>query len=621
MALDWQVNWSNIGQVFGVTVDSAVPMILLGLGMLWIGYSRLLPARMIPASVEFAKSSFGQPHQIYGLLQLALGWGLAVWVVAVTLFVSLWIEGFGQNWIGILLNCVVAGFILLRVVEMLFFLQAEPWMRSAKGQFGFVLLVALLIGNLWQSPHPIFWWLFYGVILNGVLKVLMSLPYQFQLKADCQTLLSVFMPKPQRGLSPELELLGLKYFLNPKAFQGWIMVVLIASVLWVLGCVMVYFLQTPHGGWDATMIWNLHAKLLASGGEEWHRLFDRRWPWWNENHYPPLLSAVVAAGWYVSGSFSPWFPFFIAVGFGLSTLGALYGFVSRLKNHWVGLGAVLVLLATPYYWEILAQQLADVPFGYFLLCVVGSLVMGSRIEPKSNLEQSVDELDLQKQNRKALLQVRYQWILLSGCFAGLVLLTKQEGVLLIISCLMAWGLMFLSKRVLVKRKLPWVLTQGLLVMWLVGLVPALLMWGWYRSQMVGVKDIYFSQPWERMLLCLTDLHRYEVIWRKFVQDCFTGFSGPLGLFWFGVLWALFPKDWRPWQTGAFRFGLLVLVILGLLYTLTYLLTPYPLEWQLYFSARRLWIHLWPTMILLTSWLIDWPEPESDVIKDKDVQAL
>jgi hypothetical protein len=325
-------------------------------------------------------------------------------------------------------------------------------------------------------------------------------------------------------------------------------------------------------------------------------LFDSRWIWWNESHYPPLLSSIVASGWYVSGGFSPWFPFLIACGFGLATLGLLYGFLSRLKAHWVGIGAAFILICTPFYWELLAMQLADVPMGYFVLAMVGSLIMGTGVPDLAPTDANNPVI------RKAHFQLRAQWILLSGCFAGLALLTKQEGLLLVVSCCVTWFLCLIFKIKSIQHKLK----SGVALGWFIGLCPALLMWGWYRSQMAGGSNIYFSQPWERILLCLTDSHRYEVIATKFCLDLFLGFSGPLGLFWFGVLWALFPKDWRPWRTGAFRFGLLVLVILGLLYTLTYLLTPYPLEWQLYFSAQRLWIHLWPSMILLASWLIDWP---------------
>jgi hypothetical protein len=590
-------NWPTFVQVFGLTFEEGLTFILLLVGIVWIGYTRLLPARHVPWPDEWKEDSVWAKYRMSGILQFSLGWGLGVWVIAVLLFISLWLEEWHLDALGL-------GFGIILLLQYLngFRLVSKNIAESTtrfKATCFWSLIGLLVFGLALNGTKQIFWCFFTFVLMVSFYKLILHPSYFKRLFDDLN-----LSQKVAKAFGGEIPL------------NIWISCVVALSAVVVFVCTIAYFLQHPHGGVDAYMIWNLHAKLMATGSDNWHRLFDNRWPWWNESHYPPLLPAVVSAGWYVAGSFSQWFPFLIACGFGLSTLGLLYGFLSRLKTHWVGVGAALILICTPFYWELLAQQLADVPLGYFVLAMLGSLIMGTGVPDLPQIDckshQQDDFLLNLKVKRKAHFQLQAQWILLSGCFAGLALLTKQEGLLLIFSCFTAWFFCLVFKIKSIQYKLK----GGFVLGWLVGLCPALLMWFWYRSQMTGLKNIYFGQPWERMLLCLADLHRYEVIGLKFFVDILSGFSGPIGLFWFGVLWALFPKDWRPCQTGAFRFGLLVLVILGLLYTLTYLLTPYPLEWQLYFSARRLWIHLWPSMILLASWLIDWPGLSSE----EDIQA-
>jgi hypothetical protein len=76
----------------------------------------------------------------------------------------------------------------------------------------------------------------------------------------------------------------------------------------ILGFLLLYLalaLQMPSGEWDAIAIWNLRAKFLYGLP---HPLAAFAIPDLPHLDYPPLLPALVALGWKLVGSMTPWVP-------------------------------------------------------------------------------------------------------------------------------------------------------------------------------------------------------------------------------------------------------------------------------------------------------------------------
>jgi hypothetical protein len=125
---------------------------------------------------------------------------------------------------------------------------------------------------------------------------------------------------------------------------------------------------SPHGHWYAWMTWNLGARLLFRGGEQWTVAFSDtlRHP-----DYPMLLQGAVARAWYYAGTDTIAAPITIAFLFTAATVMMTWGAVDALRSRVHAHLAALVLLTTTFLVIHGASQYADVPVGcYYLAAVV-----------------------------------------------------------------------------------------------------------------------------------------------------------------------------------------------------------------------------------------------------------
>jgi len=139
---------------------------------------------------------------------------------------------------------------------------------------------------------------------------------------------------------------------------------------------------------------------------------------------------------------------------------------------------VVILLA--------AQQIADVPLGYFMLVTLVLLALHDRFYPGSN----------------GLLAV-------AGCAAGLAAWTKNEGLLFALLVIVVRGVFTActSRRIMWKRQM---------VLLLAGLLPVLLVLIWFKSQ-IPPSELLAKQSGNEMLARLMDIERYRVIAVNFVR--------------------------------------------------------------------------------------------------------
>jgi hypothetical protein len=141
-----------------------------------------------------------------------------------------------------------------------------------------------------------------------------------------------------------------------------------------IGAVLATVASSPHGEWDAWAIWNLHARFLFRGGEEWRDLLTIGW---SQPDYPLLLPASVARLWAYAGRETTFGPALVAMAFGAASVIVV---MTRLglerRRAWIA-GAVLV--GSGSFLAQVPSLCADVPVACFM---VMTLAAPSRSPPR-----------------------------------------------------------------------------------------------------------------------------------------------------------------------------------------------------------------------------------------------
>ena len=133
----------------------------------------------------------------------------------------------------------------------------------------------------------------------------------------------------------------------------------------------------PHGDWDAWSVWNLHARFLYRGGEQWTSLFSKPLSW-SPSDYPLLLPASVMRSWVFAGGETVAGPILVAFVFmaGISLL--LFSGLALLRGKLRASLAAIVLAGTPFFMGHAASQYADVPLAFFYLATLVLLCLADR---------------------------------------------------------------------------------------------------------------------------------------------------------------------------------------------------------------------------------------------------
>jgi hypothetical protein len=191
------------------------------------------------------------------------------------------------------------------------------------------------------------------------------------------------------------------------------------ALLCAFGIFALRSFENPHGESDAWTFWNARARVFFRTGPEWRQIFSEGR--WSFPTYPLQTSLNALRLWSAIGRESQLGPVVIAGLFTFAGIGLAASVVWRLRGPSQGAIAGLLLAGTPYFLKHGASQYADVPFGFYLLACLALLNLA-------------DELPEQ----------RIGLFGLAGLNAGLAAWTKQEGLLLAGSVLVAViGMIFL----------------------------------------------------------------------------------------------------------------------------------------------------------------------------------
>ncbi len=322
----------------------------------------------------------------------------------------------------------------------------------------------------------------------------------------------------------------------------------------------------PHGGWDAWMTWNMHARAIFRGGEHWGEVLQAL-PAWSHPDYPLLVPGSVARVWTYGGRETPLGPASVAMLFTLATVVVLYSSVAVLRSRTQGALAALLLLGTKFFVLHGTSQFADIPLGFFFLATLALLALAG---------QWSDD--------------RHRLVPLAGALAGLSAWTKNEGLLFVLAVLVGHGLV-------VARGEGWRRALRDARAFAFGLAPVLVLLACFKLWLAPPNDLMSDHGLRATAARVLDGTRYAEVGagfqRAFLEITAKGLAA-LVLVAYGALAGLAPAgSARPGaKTAAIVLGLMVVGYAAVLLTV-----PTPLLGTNVRSINRLLLQLWPSTLL------------------------
>jgi hypothetical protein len=321
--------------------------------------------------------------------------------------------------------------------------------------------------------------------------------------------------------------------------------------------------RMPHGNWDGWAIWNWEARFLYRAGPHWRDYL----PWAYHGDYPLLVPSTTARIWRYMGTELPDVGGTLGVVLSLASVAVLGLTLAELRSRTLGALVALTLICTPSYLNWASSQYADVPLGFYFL---SSLALISFYFERSGDPQASRILGL------------------AGFLAGCAAWTKNEGILLVIGAGTA-----LSMSAFRKPAETW---QRIRVFSMGGALPLAVLLFFKLTNTVGNYVVAYH---EGKLQKVLDLSRHATILR-YVGHNIVSFGAwslspllPLLAFilLIGVHRPIFASDgWRTIATA------MLIVVAG--YYFVYLTTPIDLKWHIETSMDRLFIQLWPSILLI-----------------------
>jgi len=365
----------------------------------------------------------------------------------------------------------------------------------------------------------------------------------------------------------------------PGSDSRWMFGALVACTAVTLVTALTRFmfasLLTPDGDVDAPAIWNLRARFLARGDEQWLDSFTGLLAT-HVPDYPLLIPASIARWWTYLGDEPAVVPALVAMLFTFATIGLAASSLSLLRGRTQGLLAGVVLLGTPFLIRHGASQYADVPLGFFILATLVVFCLHERAAG----------------HRPGLLAM-------AGLLTGFAAWTKNEGL-------------FFVPIVILARLLVVVPARGWLTYWdemrafAAGLLSVLLIVFFFKIHVApGLSPILAEQGSATTIERLTDTSRYleagQAFFRKAARFGHPGLAVLL-IYLLLMGWRTNETDLVGLRTAAVTLGLM---LAG--YFMVFIVTPHGVRYQIETSLDRLWMHLWPSIVFLFFLFVKTPE--------------
>jgi hypothetical protein len=310
----------------------------------------------------------------------------------------------------------------------------------------------------------------------------------------------------------------------------------------------------PLGGWDAWSCWNLKAKFIFLGQENWKDMLGPGL-WRSNTHYPLLWPLINVWFWDLGGSFNQMVPMLNSVLIALLTAGLLLFGLLELTGNWLMAVAAAVLVTTlPFNIILYTSQYSDSLLGLYLLSAFLCLLLAEKYKlPKLKI--------------------------LSMVFLGLMSFTKNEGL----AAAVVATLVILWQHRRHKKEL-----KTLIGGFLGAALPTILF-----TLFLAPKNEAFTNG-----LLSTDkpssLGRLVVIliypWVEFISLKWNGF-------WVLTLAGIFMGGKKLWQSTLGVIGLSLLLYLGVVLAYYQVNTFFEINWWLSTTLSRILFALMPTVAL------------------------
>jgi hypothetical protein len=334
--------------------------------------------------------------------------------------------------------------------------------------------------------------------------------------------------------------------------------------------------QSPHGGWDAWMNWDLRARLIYRGGEAWLSAFSNAIPW-SHPDYPVLLSSLVVRSWLYAGGETLLGPHLVAATFTFGTVAVLATALAALRGPSQGLLGGLLLLSTSYFILQGTTLYADVPLAFFFLTTMVFLALDDRHGAATS-----------------------RFGIMAGVAAGLGMWTKNEGLLFVAALAMA--ILFAGACD------GWPAMRRRAMAFGTGLLPMLLLVAGFKIAFAPPNDLLSALSLDRTLGRLVAPDRYLLVLREYKHHIMSFGDNGFG----GVVWLLTayllglgfhqPADTRRWVRIA---GVTLLLMLAG-HFMVYVSMSNELSRHLGNSFHRLLLQLWPGALFLFFMLVRTP---------------
>jgi len=326
--------------------------------------------------------------------------------------------------------------------------------------------------------------------------------------------------------------------------------------------------QHPHGQWDAWMNWDLRARMIVRGGDDWRAAFSGAIPW-SHPDYPVLVPSLVARSWLFAGIETLLGPALVAATFTFGTGALLVTALGALRSASQGLLAGLVLLSTPFFILHGTSLYADVPLAFYFLATLVCLALDDRHGGVTN---------------------RFGG--LAGMAAGLAMWTKNEGNLFTLAVVA--GLLIGGARD------GWPVSRRRLLAFGAGLLPMLLLVAGFKIVLAPPNDLLSTLGVDRTLGRLTAPDRYLIVLREYARHITSfGSNGLVGAVWVLIAYRLGLGVSRselshPW----IRTATVALVLLLAGHFMVFVSMADELPRLLDSSLDRLLLQLWPSALFL-----------------------
>lgn len=361
-----------------------------------------------------------------------------------------------------------------------------------------------------------------------------------------------------------------------------------------LGAFIAISLRNPHGEWDAWMTWNMLARFIFRGGDNWRVMFSDssslRHP-----DYPLLVPSLVARGWSYAGSELPTVPILLALIFTCATVALVCSALAVLRMRSQGLLAGLVLIGTPFFITHGASQYADVPVGLYLAATLVLLCLHDRYGASTK-----------------------GFLLLAGVAAGLAAWTKNEGWLLLIALAVA-------RSVEVGPVQGWRTHGREMRVFAAGLLPVLLIILFFKLKIAPSNDLVSSssQGLQLTLDRLMDSQRYIYIAKNFVKMILAfGSNGFVSAGWLLLTYLVCIGLKRGNEsTPGVRTGVLTLALVIGGHVIVYLAAPNDMPRLLESSLERVLLQLWPGVLFMYFMIVRTPEEAATTVASQTASRV